>query len=170
MSVSRGFGGVGWVGAGAIRDVVWDARFGRGVDRPEVKDVDVAFFDAEDLRAAHDREVEAQLRERAAGIAWEAKNQAAAHRWYGQRFGLEVAPLGSLPEAVATWPEYAACVAVRLSLVGRLEICAPHGLDDLLNGVWRRNPTRVSVEEYRRQLARKQPAVRWPGVRVVGDP
>lgn len=28
------------------------------------------------------------------------------------------------------------------------------------------NPRRVSVAEYRARIERKQPAVRWPGVRV----
>jgi uncharacterized protein len=68
---------------------------------------------------------------------------------------------------VATWPEYAVCVAARLALSGAIEICAPHGLDDLLDGVWRRNPARVTVGESERRLARKQPASRWPGVRLI---
>ncbi|WP_442934369.1 nucleotidyltransferase family protein [Micromonospora sp. CPCC 205546] len=34
--------------------------------------------------------------------------------------------------------------AVRLDAHDQITVCAPHGLDDLLDGVWRRNPTRVS--------------------------
>ena len=156
-----------WVGAGVIRDVVWDQRFGRSSGRPDAKDVDVAFFDAGVLTAEYDREIEGRLRARRPDVAWDAKNQASVHLWYPRRFGSAVEPFASVPQAVATWPEYAVCVAVRLSDRGDLQICAPHGLDDLLDGRWRRNPTRVSVEEYERRLARKQPASRWPGVVVV---
>ncbi|MFI9643230.1 nucleotidyltransferase family protein [Micromonospora sp. NPDC051925] len=49
----------------------------------------------------------------------------------------------------------------------RFEVCAPHGLDDLLDGVWRRNPARAGAEISRQRLARHRPAERWPGVRVV---
>jgi hypothetical protein len=156
-----------WVGAGVIRDVVWDARFRHGVRETKIKDVDVAFFDPSDLRPARDEEVQARLRQRDAGAVWDATNQAAVHLWYPKRFGLDVSPFASVPEAVATWPEYAVCVAVRLSAGGRLAVSAPHGLDDLLDGVWRRNPTRVTADEYRWRLARKQPSSFWSGVRVV---
>jgi hypothetical protein len=156
-----------WVGAGVIRDVVWEQRFGKGADRPETKDVDVAYFDAADLSSRAERNVEGRLRARNPQVAWDAKNQAAVHRWYAERFGTAVTPLASVPEAVATWPEYATCVAVRLTAQGKMGFCAPHGLDDLLDGLWRRNPSRVTVDEYRRRLADKQPESRWPGVRVV---
>jgi hypothetical protein len=46
------------------------------------------------------------------------------------------------------------------------------GLDDLLDGVWRRNPgrserNRVTDAEYRARLDRKQPHERRPGVVVI---
>lgn len=56
-------------------------------------------------------------------------------------------------------------MAIRLTARG-LELCAPHGMADLLEGVWRRNPTRVSPEVSRLRLARQNVEVRWPGVRI----
>ncbi|MEV0810410.1 nucleotidyltransferase family protein [Micromonospora sp. NPDC050200] len=98
----------------------------------------------------------------------EAKNQAAVHTWYPAKFGADsVVPLRTIAEAVATWPEYATAVAARLDVHDKVVVCAPHGLDDLLNEVWRRNPTRVSPETSRQRLARHRPAERWSGVRVV---
>ncbi|MET8355261.1 nucleotidyltransferase family protein [Micromonospora sp. NPDC005206] len=76
-------------------------------------------------------------------------------------------PLRTIADEVATWPEYATAVAVRLDAHDQIVVCAPHGLDDLLDGVWRRNLTRVSPEISRQRLARYRPAERWPGVRVV---
>jgi hypothetical protein len=157
-----------WVGAGVIRDLVWDTRFGEGFDPARIKDVDVAYFDDTDLSTEGEAGLEAELRRLDPSITWDIKNQAAVHQWYPARFGVDVQPFRSVSEAVATWPEFAACVAVRYGEDGSLLLQAPHDLDDLLDGVWRRNPTRVTAEVYERRLRRKDPAGRWPGVRVAG--
>jgi hypothetical protein len=89
------------------------------------------------------------------------------HTWYLQRFGIAVKPLKSTADGVATWPETATSVAVRLDANDDLKVTAPCGLDDLLNGVCRRNPRRVSVDEYHRRLKDKQVLTRWPRIVVV---
>ncbi|RSM67452.1 hypothetical protein DMB66_15880 [Actinoplanes sp. ATCC 53533] len=157
-----------WVGAGVIRDLVWGERYGAGFWPEPVRDVDVAFFDQADLSRANDDHATAQLARRLAGVPWEAKNQAAVHTWYPHKFGGDaVEPLTSIRDAVGTWPEAATAVAVRLSVTDAIEICAPLGLDDLLNGVWRRSPRRIRVEQSRARLERHQPGARWPRVTVV---
>ena len=154
-----------WIGAGAIRDVVW-GQLHEGFDPAGVRDIDVAFFDPADTS----RERDAAAQQALAGLAdlpWEASNQAAVHTWYHEYFGgAPVPPLRSVHEAVGTWPETATCVAVRLAGPD-LEVCAPHGLADLLGGVWRVNPVRVTAETSRARLARQQVATRWPRVRVI---
>jgi len=50
---------------------------------------------------------------------------------------------------------------------GEIEVLAPFGLDDLLDGVWRRNPARVTDAEWQARLDRKQPARRWPAVNIL---
>jgi uncharacterized protein (TIGR03086 family) len=157
-----------WVGAGALRDVVWGRRFGDGFDPGQVRDVDVAFFDPADLSGDNDRAATGRLRRLAPGIPWEATNQAAVHTWYARVFGTgPVAPLRSTADGVATWPETATAVAVRLDADGTVQVCAPCGLDDLLDGVWRHNPRRVGVALSRERLARHDPSWRWPGVTVI---
>jgi hypothetical protein len=104
-----------------------------------------------------------------AGVPWDAKNQAAVHRWYGRVFGAEVPPLASAADGVATWPETATAVAVRLDDGDELRVVAPCGLEDLFALVCRRNPRRVSVDQYRRRLREKRVAERWPKVTIV-DP
>ena len=98
-------------------------------------------------------------------MPWEAKNQASVHLWYQQRFGYPVEPLRSAVDGVATWPETATAVAVRLD-DDRFQIAAACGLQDLLQGVCRRNPRRVSVEWYHHRIHTKQVAARWPKVRI----
>jgi uncharacterized protein len=157
-----------WVGAGTIRDLVWGELYGSGFDPAAVRDVDVVYFDPDDLSRSRDDRATAVLCGAWPEVPWEARNQAAVHTWYADRFGGgPVPPFASVAEAVATWPETATAVAVRLGAAGEIEVCAPLGLADLFAGVWRRNPTRVSLAESRARLARHRPAERWPGVRVI---
>ncbi|HEX6872203.1 MAG TPA: nucleotidyltransferase family protein [Micromonosporaceae bacterium] len=156
-----------WVGAGALRDLVWGERYGPGFDPGAVRDVDVAYFDPHDLSRQRDDSATAAL-EASWSLPWEARNQAAVHTWYHDTFGGDpVAPFRSIAEAIATWPETATAVVVRLDASGEVAICAPYGLADLLGGVWRRNPARVSVERSIARLARHRPELRWPGVTVI---
>jgi uncharacterized protein len=151
-----------YIGAGAIRDLVWDVRFGGGFDPAAIEDVDLVFFDPDDL--SHEREVAV---EQLLGPDWDVKNQAAVHTWFEARFGTPATPLASTVDGIATWPEYCTCIGVRLERDGAFTIAAPHGLDDLLDGVWRTNAVRVTPAESAKRLAKKEPATRWPGVRVV---
>ena len=156
-----------WVGGGVLRDLVWDRLHG-DFDPARVKDVDLAFYDPLDLSHAREVELERALAARLPDVTWDAKNQAAVHLWYQRRFGVEVAPLLSAADGVATWPETATAVAVRLCVDDSLEVLAPCGVADLLGGVCRRNPRRVTVEEYQRRVVRKGVAQRWP--KVVFEP
>jgi hypothetical protein len=112
-----------WIGAGALRDLVWDELHG-GFEPGMVRDVDVAFFDATDLSSAAESALEHRLCERLPGVPWEAKNQAAVHTWYARRFGFEVEPLRSAAEGVSTWPETATAVGVRLLGNEEIELTA----------------------------------------------
>jgi uncharacterized protein len=76
-------------------------------------------------------------------------------------------PPASSADGVATWPETAVCVGLHLDGRDRLSIVAPYGLDDLLGLVHRRNPRRVSVQEYERRLRDKRIAERWPNATIV---
>lgn len=157
-----------WIGAGALRDLVWGERYGDGFDPTTVRDVDVVFFDAARLTRDDDDRATARLAAAWPEPPWQARNQAAVHTWYAATFGGDpIEPYRSVAEAVATWPEYATAVVVRLDPADHLEICAPYGLADLLGGVWRHNPARVDVALSRQRLARHRPAQRWPGVTVV---
>jgi hypothetical protein len=154
------------VGGGVLRDLVWDHLHHRpNPARP--RDVDLAFFDPACLDPARDTEVSQALTARLPGVPWDAKNQAAVHTWYDRVFGAKVAPLTSAADGVATWPETATAVAVRLLPGDRLEVVAPCGLEDLFGLVCRRNPRRVTVAHYHQRVRDKRIAERWPRVEVV---
>jgi uncharacterized protein len=154
-----------WIGAGAIRDVVWGQLYGR-FSSDSVRDIDVAYFDLGNLGMERDLDAQ-EILSQLVSMPWEATNQAAVHTWYHHYFGgAPVEPFSSVHDAVATWPETATCVAVRLRTYG-IEVCAPRGLADLLGGVWRPNPARVTPAISMARLARQRVRARWPRVTVV---
>jgi hypothetical protein len=154
------------VGAGVIRNIVWDHLHGH--QRPtQLADVDVAFFDPLDLSEEREQRLETDLQQQMSGVPWQAINQAGVHLWFSKGFGYSVEPLTSLEDAVATWPETATAVAIRLSHAERLEILAPCGLEDLLGMVLRRNPRRVPYELFLKRLKSKRILDKWPRVRVI---
>src|SRR4051795_10111273 len=149
------------IGAGAVRTAVWDRLHGYDEPTP-LRDLDGAFYDAADLSEARERAIEEALRARLPGVPWEARNQAAVHLWYERKFGFAVEPLTSSADAVGTWPETATSVALRLWPDDRLQVVAPVGLGDLFGLVLRRNPRRVTQEQFEQRLREKRIAERWP--------
>ena len=97
------------IGAGVIRDLVWDHLHGfDGTRRP--KDIDLVFFDPGSLGSDRERSVLREVTAEAPDICWDVTNQAGVHLWYPQVFGVEVQPLASSADGVATWPETATAV------------------------------------------------------------
>jgi hypothetical protein len=169
LRTARLVGAPDWlIAAGAVRDVVWDDLHGRALTAAP-RDIDLVFFDPLDLTEGRERAIESRLRSQAPDLPWDVKNQAAVHLWYPKRFGTEVEPFASSAEAIATFPETAACVGVRLLDDDDMLVVAPYGLDDLLGGVCRHNPTRVSAAYYRNRLSAKDWSARWPRVRYIVD-
>ena len=163
----RDLGLASWcIGAGAVRNLVWDALH----ERPwpsALADVDVAYFDSSNLAPERDAQLQARLVAVLPHVPWEVTNQAAVHHWFEGHFGHPVGPLDSLEEAVASWPEYATSVGLAMTADDSIHVIAPHGLDDLFSMVVRRNPARVSVATYRQRVAQKRFAERWPQVTIV---
>jgi uncharacterized protein len=152
----------GHIGAGAIRDTVWDALFGQqGVARSS--DVDVVYFDA---RTEEKDWAEALTRE-LPGIGWEATNQATVHLWQSEALGLSVEPYSSVESALACWPETATAIALRLLEDGQLEVLAPCGLADLFDGIVRRNRGTPDTRAFAERVRTKQWRLRWPALRIL---
>lgn len=154
------------IGAGAVRNLVWDHLHGYSVPSA-LSDVDVAYFDAQDLRPETDAALQARLSQLVPSLPWEVTNQAGVHLWFESYFGHPVPPLHSLADAIATWPEFATSVGVTLTDEGEISVLAPHGLTDLFMMQVRRNPVRVSEETYLQRVAQKRYHERWPKVTVV---
>lgn len=149
---------LGWIGAGFVRDAVWDALSGRAPAIRAASDIDLVHHDpAGD--AASDARTEAALRA-ARPLPWSVVNQARMAARNGH------APYAGLAEALAHWPETATAVAARMA-GGGIEVVAPHGLDDLFGMRVRPTPAHASdARAVRARLAAKGWAARWPGLRI----
>lgn len=154
------------IGAGAVRNLVWDSLHELATPSA-LPDVDVAYFDASNLSAERDAEIESRLTIEHPFVPWEVTNQAAVHAWFKATFGHAVSPLESLQDSVASWPEFATSVGITLREDDSIDVIAPYGLDDLFAMVVRRNPARVSVDTYRKRVGQKQYQKRWPQVIVI---
>ena len=154
------------IGAGAVRNLVWDVL--HGYPEPSVlPDIDVVYFDPHSVSNEQDVIIQAYLSDACPDVPWEVTNQANIHHWYESYFGQCVAPFFSLEEAVASWPEFATAVGVRLEQDDSLTVIAPHGLDDLFSMTIRHNPLRASLASYHERVAGKRFTDRWPGVTVI---
>lgn len=151
-----------WIGAGFVRNAVWDALTCRDPDTTPLTDLDVVFFDSGDAGAARDAAARDWLSAAAPGLPWDVANQARMHARNGH------APYRSLADAIAHWPETATAVAARLGAQG-VEILAPHGLDDLFALVARPTPAhRTQPAAMMARVTAKGWRVRWPALRVLG--
>lgn len=154
------------IGAGAVRNLVWDSLHQYG-EPSTLPDIDVAYFDETDLSKERDSLLRARLASAHAQLPWEVTNQAAVHTWYEAAFGFAVPALRSLEEATASWPEYATSVGLSLRPDDSIRVIAPYGLDDLFGMVVRWNPSRADVTTYRRRVEQKRYRERWPQVVIV---
>lgn len=148
-----------WIGAGAVRNPVFDQRHGLAPQPPA--DIDVAWFDPTDATAERDAAIEAALRRRAPGLPWSVRNQARMHARNGH------APYTGAVQAIGHWVETATAVGARLDPEGRVELAAPHGVDDLLGLVLRPVPAyRDRLDVFHARIEAKCWLRRWPRLTI----
>jgi uncharacterized protein len=151
-----------YVAGGAVSQTYWNARHGYDLDR-DIADYDLVYYDpdlsyeAEDAHIKRAREVfGAEL-----SASVEVRNQARVHLWYHERNGGDpIAPLASTEDAISHWLVPASSVGVRLNN-GELKLCAPLGIDDVLNMHVRPNPKKASGYAAYRDKVRRWQSV-WP--------
>jgi len=141
------------IGGGVVRTCVWDARFGRTCRTP-ARDIDLAWVGS----GPQDGQLEAILAKTDPGCPWEVRHQP---RMFG-------GTVDSLDAALARWPEACTAVGVWLDDGDRLHAVAPLGLNDLWEGIVRRNPACMGPSEWAARMARKQWWHAWPEARFIG--
>jgi hypothetical protein len=152
-----------WIGAGFVRNRVWDTLIGRNT-RTNQDDIDVVYYDDSDPDGAKETEIEARLSALVPGVIWQARNQRRMHRWRDK--GDQ--PYRDTEDSLRYWLETPTAVAARLTNDERIELLAPYGLDDLLNLTCRPTPAGLRrADDYRKRLASKGWRQRWPEARFL---
>ena len=148
----------GWIGAGFIRNAVWDALHGRPIEASSLNDVDVIYLDPTDTRDERDTALESRLKSLAPDVNWQVRNQARMHLRNAD------APYRTISDAIAHWPETATAIAAR-TIHGKVEVIAPYGIADLIALIVRPTPAFAhKMEIYRARLKSKDWAARWPSL------
>lgn len=155
-----------FVAAGAIRSVVWDKL--HGYKTPTlIRDVDVIFYDQNDLSQERDKKAETELSNFSPCVEWDAKNQAAVHLWYKNVFGFSIEPILSSEDAISRWNS--ASIGVRLLLDDNLHIFAPYGLTDLFEMKLRRNKRYIPRDSFLQKVNKSAIKEKWPMAQIISD-
>ncbi|WP_422124593.1 nucleotidyltransferase family protein [Planococcus sp. X10-3] len=152
-----------WICAGFVRSKVWDSLHDYA-ERTQLGDIDVIYYDKDNLDEAMEKEYEHQLRLKIPELPWSVKNQARMHEINN------IKPYSSSVDAISRFPETATALGVRLGARGKLELTAPHGLEDILAMKVRPTPAFESDEQlmktYRQRLVSKDWTQKWPKLQV----
>ena len=151
--------------AGCLAQTVWNDAFGLPATHG-ISDVDLVYFDGEDLSAEAEAGHAARLRTLFAdlGLWIDVKNEARVHLWYAEKFGNTLAPYVSTEDAITTFPTTATAVGVQPRADG-LHVFAPYGLSDLLGLIVRPNKKQITQAIYDAKVNKWQ--AKWSGLRVV---
>ncbi len=147
------------VGAGFLRNKVWDHLHGIKREVADTNDIDLIYFDEANQDKDADKELSQKMKGKL-GLDWEIVNQAYTHKWHDREN-----PYKNSTEALSEWVETPTCVAVTLRNGGPV-IIAPHGIDDLVNLIVRPTST-AKVEDFNRRYRSKKWLEKWPKLRIV---
>ncbi|REH54958.1 hypothetical protein C7448_102491 [Tenacibaculum gallaicum] len=135
-----------WIGAGFVRNKIWDYK--HNSRRTPLNDVDVIYFDESDISKARELALEEQLKTINFSVNWSVKNQARMHIRNNHL------PYKDCYEAISYWPETATAIAVQLNTNNQIDFIAPHGLDDVFNLIVRPTPN-FDLTTYRNRVMNK---------------
>lgn len=147
------------IGAGFLRNKVWDHLHGIKREVADTRDVDLIYFDVANQNEEHDRNLSSRMQGKL-GLEWEIVNQAYTHKWHNREASYQ-----NSTEALADWVETSTCVAVTLKN-GEPIIIAPHGIGDLVNLIIRPTPTADS-DTFNRRYRDKKWLKTWPKLKIV---
>ena len=148
------------IGAGFVRNKVWDYLHGNQTPHNEDSDIDLAYFDSTDVHEETEKKYDIWLKSKMEAN-WSAKNQA-------RMFAVNnTEPYKSSEDAISNWVETATAIAVKLEN-GKLKLIAPHSIDDLVNLIIR--PTSLfknNTQRVRERAEKKQWLKKWPKLKMI---
>lgn len=150
------------IGAGFIRNKIWDCLHGYPKKTNSNSDIDLIYFNIDDVDEGKDRALSNELTRKTVQ-KWEVINQAYTHPWHNREEKYK-----NTEEALAEWVETPTCIAVRLEDNDMLTLFAPHGIDDLVNLIVRPSPAfKNNLDTFWRRVKSKGWEEKWPKLKVV---
>lgn len=150
-----------WIGAGFVRNKVWDELHGYK-KRTSLNDIDVIYFDPKHVEENDEKRIEIKLKRLRPDLPWSVKNQARMAIVRGD------GPYKNAEDGLSRWIETATCVGVRLNNDRKLEIATPLGTDDLVSLRLRLNKrSGVSNDIFEQRIKEKNWLSLWPKLQVV---
>jgi hypothetical protein len=149
-----------WIGAGFLRNKIWDAIEGR--NSAPTRDVDLVYFNGQDIKPETDWAYDEKLKQDFPFAKWEVRNQARMH------YVNNLAPFSSTADGISHWTETATCVAVKLQ-ESELKFLFCHGTADLYCLIARPTPYIVGSELmqlFHDRLEHKKWQEKWPDLRI----
>ncbi len=177
----------GYLGAGFVRNAIWDDLHNKARPTP-LNDIDVVYFSDEitvpqskvsventieslsqpgvqagvlSEAKAQEKAFEHELARFVPNANWQVKNQARMHLAHGH------APYKSYSEAISYWIEQETCVAVRLLANDDVDILAPFGLEANFAGTISINPKYPRPDVFEQRVVSKSWPKVWPLLKVV---
>ncbi len=154
-----------WLVAGCLVGPVWNALSGQP-PQSGVNDYDIFYWDDDTSWEAEDRVIKrADALFADLGIVHEVRNQARVPLWFQERFGSSYPETSSSAENIGGFIVACTCLGLRGDDRGGFELCAPKGLEDLFDGILRRNPDNPTPDRFAEKCASYQ--ARWPWLTVI---
>jgi len=143
------------IGAGFVRNKVWDRLHGYSRPGVDTADIDLVYFDPGGNDEEADRALSEKLKNET-GLTWEIVNETYAHKWN------DLPPYVSTEDAISQWPETATSIGVRLE-GGVLKLVAPNGIDDLVSLTLRPTPKfSGGIAKVKERAEKKKWLEKWP--------
>jgi hypothetical protein len=150
------------IGAGFVRNKVWDYLHGYTSIHDTTSDIDLIYFNVEDKKEETEKKYDRLLKEKM-DVNWSVKNQA-------RMFSINnTEPYISSEDAISNWVETATAIAVKLQ-DNKLILIAPHGISDLVNLIIRPVPLfKNNTERIVERAEKKQWLKKWPKLKFILD-
>lgn len=148
-----------YISAGYIRNYIWD-YIHRYSKRTPLNDIDVIYYDPNQMNEEVDIQYEQLLIERTGNPIWSVKNQARMHIRNGE------APYKGIEDAISRWPENVTGIAVRLDDDDQITYVCPYGLDAIFEGKVSQSPLFPDRAYYESRVSKKNWTQIWPKLQI----
>ncbi|MBS4200785.1 nucleotidyltransferase family protein [Bacillus sp. FJAT-49732] len=152
-----------WICAGFVRSKIWDELHGF-TKRTPLSDIDVIYYDPNNLKEETEKEYEDHLRALNPAIPWSVKNEARMH------LRNNVPPYESSIDAISKFPETATSLGVKLDSKDRIILTAPYGVHDVIHLEVRPTPyileNQLLATLYKERILNKNWISTWTNLKI----